>query len=172
MDRLRSKMKVNVDLSLKDVPGQLVGALEPISSLDGNIVGVVHHRDKVLGGRIIVNITFEIGDQSRLERLIETWEGREIDIARIGHLYETYPMEFMLVGNVPPSEVKNIADGLEGMKDLDSMDIRYAGSATSDEKAVLVFGKLRTREGVDHMESFLKGRGNELGFMVIRRLEE
>lgn len=163
-------MKVNVDLGLEDVPGTLVSALEPISSLDGNIMGVVHHHDKVFGGRIIVNVTFEIGSQSVLEKLKEIWEERGIDIVNLGPFHETFPMEFLLVGNIPPSEVRNIADGLESLKDLDSMDIRLAGSSSSDERSALVFGKVRTLKGIDQMEALLKKRGKEVGFLVIRGL--
>jgi len=164
-------LRVNVDLNLKDVPGQLVRALEPISLLDGNIVGVVHHRDKVIGGRITVNVTFEIDSQRKLERLISIWKERDIDIARLGPLYETYPMEFLLVGNITPAEIKTIADGLESLEDIDSMDIRFTGSATRDEKAALVFGKVRSPGGVRRMEDFLNKRGRESGFIVIRGLD-
>ena len=163
-------LKVNVDLGLKDVPGTLVGALEPISSLDGNIVGVVHHHDKVLGGRIIVNVTFEISSQSRLERLKEIWEKKGIDIVSLGPLFETHPMEFLLVGNIPPNELSNIADGLESLEDMDSMDIRLAGSSTKDERAALVFGKMRTKKGLNQMESILRECGSRAGFIVIRGL--
>ena len=163
-------MKVNVDLGLKDVPGTLVSALEPISSLEGNIVGVVHHHDKIFGGRIIVNVTFEISSQSGLERLKEIWEEKGIDIVSLGPLYETHPMEFLLVGNISPNEVRNITDGLESLEDMDSMDIRLAGTSNSDERTALIFGKVRTREGIDNMEKLLRERGAEAGFIVIRGL--
>ena len=163
-------MKVNVDLGLEDIPGTLVGALGPISSLDGNIMGVVHHHDKVVGGRIVVNVIFEIGSQAKLETLIETWSELGIDIVRLGPLHETYPMEFLLVGKIPPNEVRNITNGLESMEDMDSMDIRLAGSATSSNKTALVFGRVRTLEGIDRMESFLQERAESAGFLVIRGL--
>lgn len=37
-------MKVNAELYVRDLPGQLVGSLEPISMVSGNIMGVVHDR--------------------------------------------------------------------------------------------------------------------------------
>lgn len=165
-------MRVNVDLGLEDVPGTLVRALEPISSLDGNIIGVVHHHDKVVGGRIIVNVIFEVNSQSRLEELKSVWERRNVDIVSLGPLYETFPMEFLLVGNIPPNEVREITDGLESLEDMDSMDIRLAGSSSSDDRAALVFGKVRTQQGIDRMEGLLRKRGEGSGFMVIRGLED
>ncbi len=166
-----TELRVNVDLELEDMPGTLVKALEPISSLDGNIVGVVHHHDKVVGGRIIVNVIFDVTSQSKLEELKRIWETVDVDIVSLGPLHETFPMEFLLVGNIPPSEVRDIADSLESMDEMDSMDIRLAGSSASDERAALVFGKVRVREGIDRMESLLRERGRTHGFMVIRGLD-
>ena len=41
-------MKINADIYVKDVPGTLVSSLEPISTLGGNIVGVVHNREQIV----------------------------------------------------------------------------------------------------------------------------
>lgn len=163
-------MRVNVDLRLKDIPGQLVRALEPISDVDGNIVGVVHHRDVVVADRITVNVTFEVRSEVILQRVLSEWEGRGVDVARLDPLFETFPLEFLLVGKMSPGELKDIGDSLESMRELESLDIRYAGSATSDEKAALVFGKVREREGIEKVEEFLKRRSDETGILVIRGL--
>ena len=53
-------MMVNAELYVRDLPGQLVGSLEPISLVDGNIVGVVHNREQMVNQRICVNVTFQI----------------------------------------------------------------------------------------------------------------
>jgi ACT domain-containing protein len=41
-------MRINADLQLKDVPGQLVRALMPIAEAGGNIVSIVHERSNVI----------------------------------------------------------------------------------------------------------------------------
>jgi len=163
-------MKVNVDLRLKDVPGQLVKALEPISEAEGNIVGVVHDRDVVVGDRIAVNVTFEVGSEALLRKVLVAWEERGVDVARLDPLFETFPLEFLLVGRMSPSELRQIGESLESMEELESIDIRYAGSTTSDEKAALVFGKVRRRQGIDKVEEFLRRRSDETGVLVIRGL--
>nr|QNO50795.1 hypothetical protein HMJGLFMP_00037 [Methanosarcinales archaeon ANME-1 ERB6] len=51
----------SVDIELTDVPGQLVLALKPVSDLGGNILSVLHQRDKKTpSGRIPVQLTLEI----------------------------------------------------------------------------------------------------------------
>ncbi|MBM4236932.1 MAG: homoserine dehydrogenase [Euryarchaeota archaeon] len=165
-------MKVNVELRLKDVPGQLILALEPISTNGGNIVGVVHHRDVVVGGHITVNVTFEIRSDKTLERILDTWKEREIDVARFGSLYETFPIECLLVGEISPQELNSIVDKIESMEDLESVELRYSVSAASDGKAALVIGKVRRREAVEKVEQFLERRGKRAGFLLIRGLGE
>ena len=65
-------MIVNAELFVNGLPGQLIGSLEPISLVDGNILGVVHNRDKIIDHRICVNLTFEIDDR-RLDELKDLW---------------------------------------------------------------------------------------------------
>ena len=61
-------MKISADIYVKDVPGTLVSSLEPISTLGGNIVGVIHNREQVVSGRISVNVIFNM-DQKSLDAL-------------------------------------------------------------------------------------------------------
>jgi ACT domain-containing protein len=163
-------LKVNADLRLKDVPGQLVFALEPISTNDGNIVGVVHHRDVVIGGHITVNVTFEVRSDRMLQRILDTWKERDIDVARMGSLYETFPIECLLVGDISSQELNNIMEEIESMEDMESVDVRYSVSAASDGKAAILFGKVRKKEAVERVERFLEERAADGGFLLVRGL--
>lgn len=163
-------MKINVDLRLRDIPGQLVKALDPISEVDGNIVGVVHHRDVVIGDRITVNVTFEVRSERVLKNILDTWESRDVEVARLDPLFETFPLEFLLVGEMSPKELREIGDSLEAMEDLTSLDMRYTGSTTSKEKAALISGRVRDRDSIDRAEEYLNRRFRDSGILVIKGL--
>ena len=109
---------------LKDVPGQLVGALEPISANDGNIKSVVHHHDVKVGGRIAVNVTFEVRSEQAMDKILSTWKQREVDIAKIDAFFETYPIQYLIVGNISSKEIESITKGLESMENIASIEIR------------------------------------------------
>lgn len=162
-------MKVNVDLRLKDVPGQLVWALEPISANDGNIRGVVHHHDAMMGGRIAVNVTFEVRSERTLERILDIWKEREIDVVKMDAFFETYPVQYLLVGNISSQELESITKGLEAMGDLAALDIRFSG--TSSKRAAMVSGKAIRKEAVEVIDSFFKKRADDGGYTIIRGLE-
>ena len=62
-------MRLSMDLELQDIPGQLVLALEPFKKYKGNIIGVVHHRDrKTPMGKIPVRLIFEI-EKSNIDKI-------------------------------------------------------------------------------------------------------
>jgi ACT domain-containing protein len=165
-------MRVYADLRLKDVPGQLVKALEPVSSFDGNIVGVVHHHENVAGGRIGVNLTFEVKTQKQLEGMLRAWKERDVDVARLSSLFETFEFEYVITGDISPQELREITDGIESMSDLDSVDIRYSISPASGEKAVLIYGKVRQKPVLDRIEDFLRQRALQSDYLLIRGLGE
>ena len=158
-------MKVNVDLSLMDVPGQLVGALEPISANDGNIIGVVHHHDVVIGDRIVVNLTFEVLTDKSLERILEVWKRNDVVVVKMNAVYESYPLQYLLVGDISSSEIEKLTHGLE------SMDIRITGSMTSGSRAAMVTGRVTRHGSLETIERFFRQHAEDGGYMLIRGLE-
>jgi len=165
-------MRVYADLRLKDVPGQLVKALEPVSTFDGNIIGVVHHHDNIAGGRISVNLTFEVKTQKQLENMLRAWKESDVDVAKLSSLFETFEFDYVIAGDISPQELREITDGIESMSDLDSVDIRYSVSPSSGEKAVLVYGKVRQKPVLDRIEDFLRQRSLQSGYLLISGLGE
>jgi ACT domain-containing protein len=163
-------MRVHADLRLKDVPGQLVRALEPISSNDGNIVSVVHHHDVLLGGRITVNVAFEVKSQKALESILAIWKERDMDVARLSSMFETFEFEYLIVGDIPPAELREITDGIESMAELDSVEIRYSVSPATGEKAAMIFGKVKDRSAISRVEDFIRQRSMHAGFLLISSL--
>jgi ACT domain-containing protein len=160
-------MRVNVDIRLKDIPGQLIGALEPISKYDGNIRGVVHEHDVVSGGKIAINLTFEIGSQKALDNVLAEWKGKEVDVMKIDHLFETFRLEYVIVGDLPTNEVKRITDGIQAIGDVESIDVRYSVSG-SKEKAAMISGKVRNKDVIKKANKFMYDRAKRTGFLVIR----
>jgi len=160
-------MRVNVDIQLKDIPGQLIGALEPISKNDGNIRGVVHRHDMVSGGKIAINLTFEVGNQKALDKILAEWKEKDVDVLKIDHLFETFKLDYVIVGELPPAEVKKIIEGIQAIGDVESIDVRYSVSGSKD-KAALISGKVRSKDGIKKANKFINERAKRAGYVVIR----
>ncbi|TFG56045.1 MAG: hypothetical protein E4H30_05585 [Methanomassiliicoccus sp.] len=161
-------MRVNVDLRLKDKPGQLIKALEPISLNEGNIVGVIHDHEQVTGGRISVNMTFEARDQHSLDAIFAMWKERGVEVAKMGEIYRTYVAEYLLVGDLTQSTLRSITGSIEKMEGIDSIDLQYSLSTSTDNKSVLLLVNVREKNKVTEIDNFLKGRSKRNNFLLVR----
>lgn len=100
-------------LELKDIPGQLVLALAPISELHGNIMSVVHqHEEKTPRGTIPVQVTFEI-DQGVLDELIEKLEKSGVGVARVGEERLRSSVSVVLIGHIIHSDIGDTIDRID-----------------------------------------------------------
>lgn len=61
-------MRVRLTLALSDRPGVLLRALEQIAVNGGNIISIIHSRDRITSGYVPVSINVEFPDSASLER--------------------------------------------------------------------------------------------------------
>lgn len=161
-------MRVNVDLRLKDVPGQLIKALEPISVNEGNIVGVVHNHDLVTGGRISVNVTFEYKDQRALDAIFSAWKERGVEVVKMGEIVRTFAAEYLLVGDLAHSTLRTITEGIEKMDGVETIDLQYSLSTSTDNKSVLLLVNVREKGRLRDIDDYLKNNSKASDFLLIR----
>ncbi len=163
-------MRVNADLYVKDVPGQLVAALEPVSIMEGNIVGVVHHRDQVMNDRIGINITFDLTDKDRLEKLMAIWKDRDVRVSRIGSVVETFPMDYLLIGQISPSQLETMLDEVRDMLGMESLDIRYSSVMESGSRTALINAKFTSEANLRKAEDLIQELVRDKDILAVRGL--
>ncbi|MDI3542360.1 MAG: hypothetical protein PWQ62_1274 [Candidatus Methanomethylophilaceae archaeon] len=164
------KIRVNADLYVKDVPGQLVAALEPISVMEGNIVGVVHHRDQIMNNRIGINVTFDLADSERLDRLLSVWKERDVHISRIGSVVETFPLDYLLIGDISPSWLETMLDRIRDSLGIESLDIRYSAVTNTGNRTALIKAKLTNKENLRKAEQLINEIVKERDILAVRGL--
>ncbi|MCU0861777.1 MAG: hypothetical protein MUE65_05610, partial [Methanomassiliicoccales archaeon] len=98
------------------------------------------------------------------------WKERDVDVARLSSMFETFEFEYLIVGDIPPSELRELTDGIESMEDLDAVDIRYSVSPSTGEKAAMIFGKVKQKSAMGRVEDFLRQRSMQAGFLLISGL--
>jgi len=149
-------MIVNAELFVNDLPGQLIGSLEPVSLVDGNILGVVHNRDKIIDHRICVNVTFEVDDK-QLERLKELWKAKDIVISSLGSVHETYAMDYILIGDVNAQYIEGLLKTINEATTLDEVNVRYSSkSIKTASHTSLISVKARYEENLDKIDAILR----------------
>ncbi len=162
-------MLVNAELYVKDLPGQLVGSLEPISLVDGNIVGVVHNREQIVNHRICLNVTFEVEDTEQLDRLKAIWKSKDVIISRLGSVYQTYTMDYLLIGNIDAKYIESLIEKASDIVALDAVDVRYSSKTTSSaNRTGMISVKTRSEEDLDKMDEFLGTECRKSGITYVR----
>ncbi len=131
-------MLVEMVMGLKDVPGRLLKALEPISSNGGNIISVVHSRDKVTF--VGVNISFKVNDQKTLNKILDALKKEKFEVKDVRVEGKKYfskkTISFILVGHVIDSDVQDTIDKINEIGLVRDVDVRMRDP--EDESAVLM----------------------------------
>ena len=162
-------MIVNAELFVKDLPGQLVGSIEPISLIDGNIMGVMHDRERIVNHRICVNITFEVEGQNQLEALKKIWKSKDIIISKLGSVYQTYTMDYLLIGDIDAMYIEDLMNKANSLVTMDAVDVRYSSKTNSSSKRTgLISVKTRSEEDLEKLDRFLDDECRKTNTIYVR----
>lgn len=162
-------MIVNAELFVKDLPGQLVGSLEPISLVDGNIMGVMHDRERIVNHRICINITFEVDSQKQLEELQKIWKSKDIIISKLGSVYQTYTMDYLLIGDIDAPYIERLLEKANSLVRMDAVEVRYATKTSrSSKRTGLISVKTRSEEDLEKLDDFLDQECRKSGTTYVR----
>ena len=160
-------MKISMDIELKDIPGQLVRALQPVSDSGGNIVSVVHHHDKKTpSGRIPVQLVVEL-DEQRLERLVRALTERGVHVVRTGEERLKESMVVLLIGHIVHSDLRETIDCIDRTGFAEVVALSLSMPSVDEESSASVtisaIGDKELREALHILERTAK----EKGIMVI-----
>ncbi|MFH1788931.1 MAG: ACT domain-containing protein, partial [Candidatus Altiarchaeota archaeon] len=101
-------MKVELELGLRDVPGSLISALQPISDSGGNILSVVHMRDS--GERVGVKVVFNVVDVESLERIKRLLVKGKVHVSEISvegrKYFSKKSVSFLFIGHVIDTDMQ------------------------------------------------------------------
>lgn len=121
-------MKVEMTLSLKDRPGMLLKALNPISGCGGNIVSVHHNR----AGKdeVPVEVLFRVRDQQTLDRIICELEGEKISVKAVliegRKYYSRGRVSLVFIGHVIDRDIQDTIDRLNKIGLVSDVGVRMA----------------------------------------------
>ncbi len=159
-------MKISADIYVKDVPGTLVSSLEPISTLGGNIVGVVHNREQVVSGRISVNVIFNM-DQKSLDALKKEWKARDIIIADFGEDFEIVSMDYMIIGDLSAAYIEDLIKRASKEVELESVNMGYSSKRDSGSRTAMISADLRSKDDICKLSKFMSAEAKKAGLTCI-----
>lgn len=101
-------MRFDLTLALADRPGQLLRALEPIAKNGGNIISIIHEREKFTAGAYVpVSLVVDFPAYQNFRRAREDLEKIGVSIIRSEEVIERASITAILIGKI---EFKRITE--------------------------------------------------------------
>lgn len=101
---------IRLELELKDTPGQLLMALEPIARFGGNIRGIYHERERKVVDSLPVVFLFELEDLKNLSRIKTALEDKGIKVIKFLKDAEIFKKIVLLIGHVFATNIMDTLD--------------------------------------------------------------
>lgn len=163
-------MLVKIVMELEDVPGQLLKALEPISRFGGNIQSIMHQRErKTPLGRIPVMLIFEIGDRSRLNKILAALRARGVRVIQVGEREGAVRTTAMLVGH--QRDIREAIDRLGALEGVRVSDLSLAMGGLGQESAARMTITTEDEESANLAISNLRRMTERKKLLLITSLE-
>lgn len=117
---------VSMEIELRDVPGQLLKALQPLSDHGGNIRSIIHHRGKVTPRSTIpVNIVFEIAEP-RLAPLLSALKSEGFRVSRMDRERLGVSATVLLIGHIVHTDLKETIHAVDSTGFAEVVDMNLA----------------------------------------------
>ncbi|MBU2559632.1 hypothetical protein KKA03_01920, partial [archaeon] len=149
-------MKVGLDIVLRDVPGQLVMALEPISKFGGNIISIVHEREAIKGGRVPIRVNVEVESNENLKRIITELEKQDIWVSKAGEIKKKEKITVLLTGHIVDTDLRDTIDKMNEIKGVMVADVALAMPHPDKESSarmdIEVSEKAKAKTALDRLD--------------------
>ena len=153
-------MKFDLTLGLVDRPGQLLKALEPIAKNGGNIISIIHEREKVTGGYVPVSLVVDFPANKNFEKAKRELENIGISVIKSEEITEKANVTFILIGKL---DVRKIVETeIEGARIVD-----FEVSAPTSKEACVRLNIEAPVEAVNTIVSKLKEVAKEENAVLI-----
>ncbi|RLI89376.1 MAG: amino acid-binding protein [Archaeoglobales archaeon] len=153
---------VSIVVELKDQPGQLLRVLEPISRLGGNILSIVHQRDKKTPlGRIPVEISLQI-DEKKVEDLIKIIKSETI-VRSYNEVRLIATTSIMLVGHIIHTDLGDTINSIDRTGFAEVVDMHISMPKLNEPSTAMVTisatGKEKLKEAIELLRDVCRRKG-------------
>ncbi|HOK58211.1 amino acid-binding protein [Methanothrix sp.] len=165
-------MRLSMELELQDVPGQLLLALQPIRDARGNIISVVHHRDrKTPRGTVPVRLIVEM-DRSKLEGVKRDLEKSGIVVVRAGEERFIEEVSVILVGHVLDSDLGDTVSRIDSTGYAEVMDLSLSMPGVDEPSSAYMKIRATGKEEMQRALKILREVGAQKKLLVIEPVED
>jgi ACT domain-containing protein len=164
-------MRVSMDLELKDIPGQLLLVLKPISDFKGNLITVVHHHEKrTPRSTIPVQVVFEI-KADKLDEIICKFEESGVNVISVDEKRYLEHGTVILIGHIVHTDIQDTIDKIDKTGCAEVVDLNLSMPKIDRPSSASLKIDAVNREDLNLVIDLLKKIAEEKDLLVIEPIE-
>ena len=168
-------MITTLNLELKDVPGQLVEALEPFSKYGTNIISVAHHREKKTPkGTVPVEISVETDsedeDKERLDEVIAELEERGVEIVSVGKERLEESFSIIMIGHIVHKGIREMIDLIDDTGFAEVIDLDLSMPGINERSSARFFIKAAGKKYASKTVELMEEAAEEKDLKIIKEM--
>jgi ACT domain-containing protein len=164
-------MRLSMSLELQDIPGQLILALEPFKKHQGNIISVVHHRDrKTPRGTVPVQLVFEI-EHSKVEKIKKELKNHNIVVVQSGEDRFIDEVSVLMVGHVVHTDLGDTINRIDSTGFAEVVDLCLKMPGIDEPSSAYLKIRATGKEEIKKSISILREVGTQKNLLVIEPIE-
>jgi len=160
-------MKVRMNLEIKDEPGTLIKVLLPIGKYGGNIVYVVHDREKKrANGNITVQISIE-ANKEQVREIKNALEDEGIGILSIDEVKLIEELAFIMIGHIVDTDIKDTIDRIDNTGYAEVVDLNLKMPKIKKESSSRIIIRATGKEEMKKCVDLVNDIANEKNFVLV-----
>lgn len=158
-------------LEMRDQPGQLVAALQPISAVGGNIIAVIHQRETPAATETLdVQIVLEL-PEGRLSRLLELLREQGVSVVRIDEERLLYECTLIMIGHLMHTDLSDTVDRIDMTGSAEVTELSLVMPAISSPSSARITIRSTPREEMKKAIRILRSVAEQKDLLIIEPLE-
>ena len=164
-------VQVSMKLEMKDVPGQLVRALKPISETGGNIIAVIHQRDASSLDTITVQVVVEL-PEGKVSDLVGKMQDQGVTVARIGTERLIHRKSCIMIGHIMHTDLTDTVDHIDKTGYAEVSELQLVMPAIAEPSSARIMIKAETAQAMNQALEILRQVARKKNLLVIESLED
>jgi ACT domain-containing protein len=159
-------------LEMKDVPGQLVRVLGPISACGGNIIAVIHQRDpESQSGTLDVQIVLDL-PTGRLPALVDQIKALGVDILRLGEERLIHRRSLIMIGHIMHTDISDTVDQIDRTGYAEVSDLSLMMPGISEPSSARITLRTANRGDMESAVGILREVAGRKEILIVEPLED
>ena len=164
---------ISIVVELLDKPGQLLSSLEPISRGGGNILSIIHQRDKITPlKRVPVEISFSVGDEKDAKRIIEKLRERGIIVKSYNEIRLIATTSVMLIGHIVKTDLSDTISRIDSTGFAEVVDMELTMPEVNRPSTAMLTISATGRDKLDEAIDILREVCRKKNLLLVEPINE